>query len=598
MSTGNSLPLNINQTLLWKTRNFSDDVYDFNPDDLLTNLMGILLGGTGTGQLSSVQIAAQLAQKYLLFSDLENTIGKLINSPRFSSELYNNSINPFTDQLTLSQWQDVYSKDSSYRERLLALMGALLKGGTVFGIQETSEAVSQVQVSVIENWTSASGIAATNGWSSGFGPKETIIVYNCPSNLFVTNSQRNATFQALSNITPVGTIITQASGNINNFVPINYPVTITGGVPITSVLSGNSNGAPILQPFALAFDNQQNLWIGNSNSSNILKVASGTTTAVTTISGYNYPNPLAFDNQQNLWFADNSGYIYKTLSGTTTPIRTSILASAPHALAFDNQQNLWFTDNPNILKVASGTNTIVTTISSSSFSSNSLAIDRNQNIWTTGNNTIFKVASGTTTPVVIFSGAPLGSPFALAFDNQQNLWISNYSTKNTILKVTSGTTTPVVIFSGSSNGAAIYFPQPLAFDNQQNLWIGNQGNSTILKANFNYNAFTPIGVSSNSEFFTLNRTVIANNINTPSYAINNPNTSVSTRYWLKNGQPQIAPVFAFTNSQEILIDVTTNVSTVLVTPITASGQTLNSYSTQLPLGSPSLKITSTVFGGQ
>jgi len=329
MATGNSLPLNISQTLSWKTRNFPDNVYDFNPGDLLTILMSSLLGNAGTGQLSASQIAARLTQQYVQFSDLENTIGELLNAPRLTTEFYNTPVNPFTDQLTPKQWNDVFIKDSNYRERLIALMTALLKGGTVQGIQATAEATAQVQALVIENWTTASGVVSANGWSNGFGSQETILVYNAPSGLTVSNVQRTAILNSLKKVSPIGTVITQVSGNINNFSPVPY---------------------------------------------------------------------------------------------------------------------------------------------------------------------------------------------------------------------------------------------------------------------------TPI--SDNSELFTFTRVVTANNINTPSYAINNQSPSVYTRYWLENGKPITAPNFAFTTSQEVSIDVTTNVSTVTITPVTASGQTLNSYTTQYPLGAPSLPVTSTVFGAQ
>ena len=329
MATGNSLPLNINQTLAWKTRNFPDNVYDLNPNDLLTTLMGVLLGNSGVGQISTVQVAARLTQQYLNFSDLENSIGNLLNAPRLVTEFYSTPVNPFTDQLTPAQWNDVFIKDSNYRERLVALMTALLKGGTVQGIQATAEATAQVQTLVIENWTTASGVTATNNWSRGFGPQETIIVYNCPSNLSVTNIQKNAIANSLTKVSPVGTIITQVSGTINNFVPVSY---------------------------------------------------------------------------------------------------------------------------------------------------------------------------------------------------------------------------------------------------------------------------TPI--SDNSELFNLTRTVTANNINLPSYAINSTDPSIYTRYWLQEGVPITAPNFAFTTSEEISIDVTTNISNVVVTPVTSTLISGNPYSTQLPLGTPSLSVTSTVFGAQ
>jgi hypothetical protein len=328
MATGNSLPLHINQTLTWKTRNFPDNVYNLNPKDLLTTLMSTLLGNSGVGQLLTAQVTARLTQQYLQFSDLENTIGGFLNAPRLTTEFYNSPINPFTDQLTPSQWDDVFIKDSNYRERLLALMTALLKGGTVQGIQATAEATAQVQALVVENWTTASG-NIPSGWSGGFDGREAIIVYNVPAGLSVNNVQRTAIANSLQRVAPIGTIVTQVSGSINNFVPVPYTV-----------------------------------------------------------------------------------------------------------------------------------------------------------------------------------------------------------------------------------------------------------------------------ASTSSELFNLPRTVVANNINIPSNVINSTNSSVSTRYWLQQGIPITAPNFAFTSSQEVLVDVTTNISNVTVTPITASRTTLNSSTTQLPLGTPSLPVASTVFGGQ
>ena len=105
--------------------------------------MGVLLGNSGVGQLSTSQVAARLTQQYLHFSDLENSLGELLNAPRLVTEFYNSPVNPFTDQLTPAQWTDVFIKDSNYRERIIALMTALLKGGTVQGIQATAEATAR-----------------------------------------------------------------------------------------------------------------------------------------------------------------------------------------------------------------------------------------------------------------------------------------------------------------------------------------------------------------------------------------------------------------------------------------------------------------------
>ena len=328
MATGNSLPVNISQTLLWKTRNFPEEVYDFNPSDNITTLMQILLGGAGTGQLTNVQVAARLTQQYLQFSDLDNTLGELLNSPRLPNEIYSSNVNPFTDQLNYSQWQDVFAKDAAYRERLTGLVTALMRGGNPLGIKSTAEAVYQTPVQVVENWTTASGVMVSKGYSRGFGANETIVIPNVPSGVLLPSGIQAGVLKSVENIKPLGSMLTIVSG-INNFVPVNY----------------------------------------------------------TSISG-------------------------------------------------------------------------------------------------------------------------------------------------------------------------------------------------------------------NSEFFFLHRTVTANNINIPSYAANSSNATVLTRYWLNNGVSTIAPTFAFSQPEESEVDLTNNISTVNITAFTASGQSLNSTSNTLPLGTPKLNITSTFFGAQ
>lgn len=47
---GNVFPISLNQTLLWKVRNFPDNIYNFDSIDNLTILMSILLGDAGVGQ--------------------------------------------------------------------------------------------------------------------------------------------------------------------------------------------------------------------------------------------------------------------------------------------------------------------------------------------------------------------------------------------------------------------------------------------------------------------------------------------------------------------------------------------------------------------
>ena len=228
---GNVIPLNLNQTLNWKVRNFPDDSYQFNPQDHITTLMGILLGNAGTGQLTTLQVASRLNQQNMEFSDLDNILGQILNSPRLITEIYNASTNPFIDQLSRSNWQDVVTKDSDYRERLIAIASALLQGGTVFGIQKIAEATSSLQFNVVEAWqTAASGTnipttIASGVTTRGFGSNEVLLVPNVPSDLQFTVDTKHSTLQSLENLKPVGSIVTVTSGTNGYSNPMNYTIT-------------------------------------------------------------------------------------------------------------------------------------------------------------------------------------------------------------------------------------------------------------------------------------------------------------------------------------------------------------------------------------
>jgi len=232
---GNVIPLSLDQTLNWKVRNFPDDVYNFDPSDYLTIFMRTLLGNAGTGQLTTLQITARLNQLNLEFSDLDNIMGQLLNTPRLSSEYYTINTNPFIDQLVRLSWQDVITKDSDYRERLVGVASSYLKGGTVFGIESVAEATSNVRFRVVESWmTAASGTnipttIASGVTSRGFGVNEVILVPNVPSDIIFNADIKHATLKSLGNLKPTGSIVTVSSG-INGFSnPMNY-----------TVVSGNS----------------------------------------------------------------------------------------------------------------------------------------------------------------------------------------------------------------------------------------------------------------------------------------------------------------------------------------------------------------------
>ena len=246
-------PLSLPQTLLWKVRNFPDDVYNFNPTDNLTQLMSIALGPAGTNQIYT---AARINQENLEFSDLDNILGVLLNTRRLVTEMYSSTSNPFTDQLSVDNWEDVISKDSAYRERLNGVASSLLQGATPLGLRSIASATNSLENNLIEVWnvtTSGTTVSGTNFQTRGFGVNETLIVPLVPSDLTFTNDLQRDTLQSLYNLKPAGNIVTITSG-INPYNNLSYTVTsgnseffylnrqvIANGVNTPSAVANTSN---------------------------------------------------------------------------------------------------------------------------------------------------------------------------------------------------------------------------------------------------------------------------------------------------------------------------------------------------------------------
>lgn len=91
-----------------------------------------------------------------------------------------------------------------------------------------------------------------------------------------------------------------------------------------------------------------------------------------------------------------------------------------------------------------------------------------------------------------------------------------------------------------------------------------------------------------SEYFYLQPLVTAQNIVTPT----NVPIGASTRYWLINGMQVSAPYFAHLQTQEIVIDVTGNISNVACTDLNGTNGPAES------VAQPTLQVTSTLYGAQ
>lgn len=192
-----------------KVRNFPTEVYRIEDESShIFKLMYTLLQ-LGLGQLVGWQDEANNSESLpgTMFNDLD-AFFSFLGIVRNSSEIY--SYDPYRDQLTHDQWNEVYAKDALFRIRIMKFFQALLRGGTPEGIKMAAEAAGGAEVQVFEMWRVLTGSGYGSGGASlGRSPqllvgKEFVIVPMEDINY----GQRAAIIHLVDILKPVNTICT------------------------------------------------------------------------------------------------------------------------------------------------------------------------------------------------------------------------------------------------------------------------------------------------------------------------------------------------------------------------------------------------------
>jgi sugar lactone lactonase YvrE len=294
--------------------------------------------------------------------------------------------------------------------------------------------------------------------------------------------------------------VTNVTGNtVTGFSPANLGAT---GSPTPAVLVGNGlSSSTVKAPGGVAVDSAGGIWVTEDRDSlkyfTAAQVATSTNAAPArrlTSSALRSAVAIALDAAGDLWVVDQFNATLNEFTpaqlaagGTQTPavIVNKVFGTLarPWQAAFDAHGNLWvvnFADSTVVAyspaQLAAGGDPVpFAGLSGSKGISNcfGLAFDAQGNLWiSTLNDTIAKFnASDLTTigapaPSVIITGASLGAPIALAFDNSGALWVSNFFT-STLVKYNSsqlastGSPTPAVTISNHAGSLSI--PQGIAF---------------------------------------------------------------------------------------------------------------------------------------
>jgi uncharacterized protein (TIGR03437 family) len=306
-----------------------------------------------------------------------------------------------------------------------------------------------------------------------------------------------ATSAQLSNLN--GGIALDAAGNLYVADAFNHRIRKVSNGVITTVAgtgtygfsgdNGPANSAQLSQPGGVAVDGAGNLYIADTYSYRIRKVASGviTTVAGTGLYGFSGDNGPAtsarlsepfgvcVDGTGNLYIADQAynHRVRKVSSGVITTLAgdglvgdngsaTSAHLMLPTGVAVDSAGNSLITDNfdHRVRKVTAG---MIATIAGNGFGS-------------------FAGDNGPAT------NAELSQPSGAAFDSAGNLYIADLF-NNRIRKVASGTITTVAgngtpSFSGDNgpaSSAGLNLSVGIAVDGDGNLYIGDQYNHRVRK---------------------------------------------------------------------------------------------------------------------
>lgn len=170
-ATGMMLP---DKTVQARLAHFPEELYDLTPGSHLVRLMKALLGESGVGQLRKRNLVAQMqgALTGSSFFDLDRFYGAIFRIGRRTDERLD--LDPTVTPNTPDDWDDIASRDASFRERIMALAKSLPMAGTLPGIQTAAEAIIGCDVDVYETWDLMEGSDGSPSVGRTWADMETI----------------------------------------------------------------------------------------------------------------------------------------------------------------------------------------------------------------------------------------------------------------------------------------------------------------------------------------------------------------------------------------------------------------------------------------
>lgn len=148
-------PLLPDRLVVDRLSNMDPNIYDLSDSSHLMKLLKVLMGNAGAGALRKLSTQNRLANSFagMHFLDLDHFYGALFGIQRTQTELQtNSSFNPYTDATDGASWDDIHSRDASYRDRLQKFAKAIYAGGSYAGLRAMVSALIEADCEIYESW--------------------------------------------------------------------------------------------------------------------------------------------------------------------------------------------------------------------------------------------------------------------------------------------------------------------------------------------------------------------------------------------------------------------------------------------------------------
>lgn len=298
----------------------------------------------------------------------------------------------------------------------------------------------------------------------------TLSSVNCATNADTTQDcSLTATFNptvAGSRGTPLR--VTTVGGNSAVFSLTGY-ATGSGATldPATTAKIGSG-----ITPSLIAVDGQGNLYVTDTTSKKLIRLAAGstgTTATGTVLASISNPTALTTDTRGNAYVADASGTVTQVSStGSTTVVGTY---TAPAGLATDNLNNLFVADSSaaTIYQVSqNGSQRVL--INSGLTAPTLLAAVAPNSLYVADSGSIYRYSYPGGTPATVSTA--IAHPGGMAVDAAGNLIVSDSSAGAITAIPSSGNTSAFQVATGITASA-------LALDGGGNVYTANGGGSVI-----------------------------------------------------------------------------------------------------------------------